>query len=47
MVKKIGYFSKISLIMDEAVCNALYDYANALNVTPDLVIEGIIERQLA
>jgi hypothetical protein len=43
MVKKSGYFSKISMVMDEGILLSLFDYANARHVTPDLVVEQLIE----
>ena len=44
MIKKQGYFVKFSAHIDERVCLALFDYANKLNITPDLAVEQLIEK---
>jgi hypothetical protein len=46
MVERSGYFSKLCIIIDEGVCNALYEYANTLHTTPDHVIEQLVDERI-
>lgn len=47
MINKNGYFVKFSAHIDEQVCLALFDYANKLNITPDLALEELVEANCA
>jgi hypothetical protein len=43
MIQKNGYFVKFSALIDEQVCLALFDHANKLSITPDSLLEQLIE----
>ena len=44
MIQKSGYFITFSALVDENVWLALSDYANERNVTPDHLLEQLIEQ---
>ena len=43
MIKKSGYFVTFSALVDENVWLALSNYANKLSLTPDDLVEQLIE----